>query len=66
MQGLVRYGDRILYGLGGIYACYAWYTYSGPYRMFAEWQLDTFGTYYEKATLAVLLEQIPLDVDQAR
>ena len=41
--------------MGGIYACYAWYTYSGLYRMFAEWQLDTFGAYYENVTLAVLL-----------
>ena len=55
MQGLVRYIDRILYGLGGVYGCYTWYTYSGLYRIFTEWQLDTFGEYNEKVTIAVLI-----------
>jgi len=55
MQGLVRYLDRIFYVLGGIYACYAWYTYSGLYRLFAEWQMETFGAYDLKVTFAVLL-----------
>jgi len=55
MQGLVRYIDRILYGSGGVYGCYAWYSYSGLYRIFTEWQLDTFGEYNEKVTIAVLI-----------
>jgi hypothetical protein len=34
---------------------YEWYSYSGLYRMAAEWQMDTFGSYSLKLTALVLL-----------
>jgi hypothetical protein len=33
------------------YAGYSWYTYSGPYRLIAEWQIETFGSFSIKLTL---------------
>jgi len=66
MQGLVRYIDRIVYVLAAIYGGYAWYTYSGLYRIFAEWQLDTFGEYDQKATIAALILVLAIPVALAR
>jgi hypothetical protein len=34
---------------------YEWYSYSGLYRLAAEWQMDTFGSYSIKLTLVLLL-----------
>jgi hypothetical protein len=37
------------------YVCYEWYTYTGLYRLAAEWQLEQFGSYRVKLTLIVPL-----------
>lgn len=66
MQGLVSYTDRILYVLAFIYGGYSWYSYSGLYRVFAEWQLDTFGEYEEKTTLAAMVLVLAIPVALAR
>jgi hypothetical protein len=37
------------------YGCYEWYTYSGVYRLIAEWQLDMLGKYDPRLTALVTL-----------
>ena len=39
----------------GAYVCYSWYSYTGLYRLAAEWQLEHFGAYWVKLTLMVPL-----------
>lgn len=43
--------------MGGCFAyvCYEWYSYTGLYRLAAEWQLSTFGSYSMKMTLLLPL-----------
>jgi len=45
----------ILPRLAVIYVFYAWHTYSGLFRLFAGWQLETFDTYDLKAAGEVLV-----------
>ena len=34
-----------------IFVIYGWATYSGPYRWFADWQIEQFGSFDEKLTV---------------
>ena len=45
-----------LYGLGvAAYVAYSWYSYTGLFRLAAEWQLEHLGHYSIKLTLVVVL-----------
>jgi hypothetical protein len=50
--------------LGAAVAGFCWWTYSGPYRWLAEWQLATFGHYYDFYTFLFLSIAISAGLDQ--
>jgi hypothetical protein len=51
MKGILKTIVWICFAAATAYAGYSWYTYSGLYRLIAEWQLDTFGSFSVKLTL---------------
>jgi hypothetical protein len=51
MKGILKTIVWIGFAAATAYAGYSWYTYSGPYRLIAEWQLETFGSFSLKLTL---------------
>jgi hypothetical protein len=52
----------VLFGAG--VAGFCWWTYSGPYRWLAEWQLSTFGHYYRFYTFVLLAIGISAGITQ--
>lgn len=55
MKGMVKYLFWVYYAACFAYVGYAWYSYSGLYRLAAEWQMDMFGSYSMKMTLLIPL-----------
>jgi hypothetical protein len=51
MKGILKTIVWIGFAAATAYAGYSWYTYSGLYRLIAEWQLETFGSFSLKLTL---------------
>jgi hypothetical protein len=50
MKGISKTIVWICFAAATAYAGYSWYSYSGPYRLIAEWQLETFGSFSVKLT----------------
>ena len=50
--------------LGAAVAGFGWWTYSGPFRWLAEWQLAVFGQYYDFYTFVILSIAIATGLDQ--
>jgi len=55
MKGVVKAIVWTCYAAAVVYIGYAWYTYSGLYRLAVEWQLETFESYSLKMTLLGLV-----------
>jgi hypothetical protein len=55
MKGVAKYLILLCYVAAFAYGGYGWYSYSGLYRLAAEWQIETFGSYSLKLTLAIAL-----------
>ena len=51
MKGILKIVVWIGFAAAAAYAGYSWYSYSGPYRLIAEWQIETFGSFSVKLTL---------------
>jgi len=51
MKGILRIVVWTCFAVAIAYAGYSWYSYSGLYRLLAEWQIDTFGSFSLKLTL---------------
>lgn len=52
----------VLFGAG--IAGFCWWTYSGPYRWLAEWEINSFGHYYRFYTFLLLAMAISAGADQ--
>jgi hypothetical protein len=59
IKGILKIIFWVFFAAATAYAGYSWYSYSGPYRLIAEWQLETFGSFSIKLTfLGTLLALI--------
>src|SRR5262249_30415644 len=55
MKSVLKYIIWLYFLAIWAYVAYGWYSYTGLYRLAAEWQLEYFGSYSFKLTLLVPL-----------
>jgi hypothetical protein len=55
MKSVLKYAVWLYVITVGAYLIYGWYSYTGLYRLAAEWQLEHYGSYSMKLTLVVPL-----------
>ena len=55
MKSGLKWGIWLYIAAACAYVCYEWYSYTGLFRLAAEWQLEQFGSYGLKRTLIVSL-----------
>lgn len=53
MKSVLKWGIWLYIAAACAYVFYEWYSYTGLYRLAAEWQLEQFGSYQLKLTLIV-------------
>jgi len=64
MKGILKIVIWTCFAAATAYAGYSWYSYSGLFRLIAEWQIETFGSFSLKLTLlgVILALIVPIAV----